>query len=338
MHLLRLRFVLLAAVCLLIVIGGPCFADEKANDSIELPWVKGKFRHVLDPPGQKDDPKKRQWYINDHCFFVDKDDTIHWFGITNPYPNRGNSLYGPGTHLHVGHASAKHPFGPWTEHKDAFSLPEGSKGFVGACFVMRHGDEYVMLLNEKRGEKSGFSIATSHDLHEWKRAEAPMVNLGHGTRDPCVVKQDDGTYLLYATAGHGEYAAVSLAESTDLRRWKQLPPALASDIRGHWGPLESPFVHRRDKTWYLFINHSHHQYCETIVLRSDNPRHFDWNAPLCTLFTHAAEIFEWQGKTYISHCGIEDRHWGKETGLYLAELDWTTVKTPTGAYRSPSKP
>jgi hypothetical protein len=302
---------------------GASDAARQTGKTIELPWVKGTFRHVLDPPGQKADPEKRPWYINDHCFFVDADNTIHWFGITNPFPPQGRGYYGPGTHLHVGHASAKHPFGPWTEHKDAMSLPEGSKGFVGACFVVRHGDEYVMLYNFV----NGFTTATSRNLRDWRIAkDVPVVNLGNGTRDPCVVKQADGNYFLYCTAGYEGRAAVALGQSADMKRWQPLPPALLSDVPGGWGPLESPFVHRRGDAYYLFINHSHRQYQETLVFRSEDPRRFDWGKPLGTLFAHAAEIFEWNGKTYISHCGIEDRHWGKKTGLYLAELAWTTVE------------
>jgi len=331
----RVIVVVALCVCLLTTakskLVNPCEAASPKDNTatskhpgktVEIPYVKGMFRHVLDPPGQKSDPQKRKWYINDHCFFVEPDNTIHWFGITNPYPKRGG-YYEPGTHLHIGHASAKHPFGPWKEHKDALSLPADSKGFIGACFVVRHGDEYVMLYNFR----GGFSTATSRNLHDWHIAEdVPVVNLGHSTRDPCVVKQPTGEYLLYCTTGQKGYAIVGLGSSSDMKRWKELPPALLSDVRGGWGPLESPLVHRRGGAYYLFINHSHHQYCETIVFRSENPRRFDWKRPLGTLFAHAAEIFEWKGKTYISHCGIEDRHWGKKTGLYLAELDWTPLK------------
>ena len=300
----------------------PSAQDSAKQAKIEIPWIKGAFRHVLNPPGQKDDPKKRRWYINDHCFFVDHDNAIHWFGITNPYPAKGG-YYGPGTHMHVGHASAKHPFGPWTEHKDAVTLPEGSKGFVGACFVVRHGGTYFMVYNHGKG----FTTAVSRNLYDWKiDKDVPVINLGNGTRDPCIVRQDDGTYFLYCTAGEGQFGAVQLGQSTDMRTWKKAGPVLVSDIRGAWGPLESPFVHRRGDAYYLFINHSHHQYAETIVFRSEDPKKFDWQRPLCTVFGHAMEIFEWNGKTYISHCGIEDRHWGKKTGLYLAELGWTTVE------------
>jgi hypothetical protein len=101
---------------------------------------------------------------------------------------------------------------------------------------------------------------------------------------------------------------------------------LVSDIPGNWGPLESPFVHRHNGLYYLFLNHSHHQYQETLVFVSSDPQKFQWTEPLCTVFSHAAEMFEWGGKTYISHCGIEDRHWDRP-GLYLAELSWSTPAT-----------
>ena len=71
------------------------------------------------------------------------------------------------------------------------------------------------------------------------------------------------------------------------------------------------------------------QYEETLVFHSRDPRRFDWTSPLCTLFAHAAEFFDWRGQTYITHCGIEDRHWsdiGAPYGLYMAALDWAERK------------
>lgn len=293
----------------------------RAGDAVEIPWIKGAFRHVLDPPGMKSDPQKRQWYVNDHCFFVEDDGTIHWFGITNPYPE-GKSYYGPGTHQHIGHATARHPFGPWQEHPDAVTAP-GPEVNVGACCVVKAQDGYVMLY----GYNTGFKVATSPDLYSWRPQKDPdRINLGRGTRDPCVLARPGGGYLLYAAAGHGPVGAVALAQSADLRRWEKREPALVSDVPGNWGPLESPFVHERNGLFYLFLNHSHHQYQETLVFVSADPQKFQWTDPLCTVFAHAAEIFEWGGKTYISHCGIEDRHWDRP-GLYVAELSWSDPAT-----------
>ena len=65
-----------------------------------------------------------------------------------------------------------------------------------------------------------------------------------------------------------------------------------------WGALESPFVFRRGDEYYLFVNFSHRQYEETLVFNSRDPRRFDWTSPLCTLFAHAAELFDWRGQTY----------------------------------------
>ena len=82
---------------------------------IDIPWIRASFQNVLEAPRKPE----AQWYINDHCILVDPSDRIHWFGIINPYPVDGN-LYGPGSHRHIGHAVAEHPFGPWTLRDHAF--------------------------------------------------------------------------------------------------------------------------------------------------------------------------------------------------------------------------
>jgi hypothetical protein len=138
-------------------------------------------------------------------------------------------------------------------------------------------------------------------------------------------------------------SAVVLASSHDLTHWKPEAPALVSDVKCGYGALESPFIYRRNDDYYLFVNFSHRQYEETLVFHSKDPYRFDWNSPMCTLFAHAAEIFDWRGKTHITHCGIEDRHWsdiGAPYGLWLAELQWaqpvTADKTAGGNVLSPA--
>jgi hypothetical protein len=291
---------------------------------VALPYIKGAFQHILLPPGMANANQTsmhEQWYINDHCFVVDSSEHIHWFGITNPYPRDGN-LYGPGSHRHIGHAVAEHPFGPWEEREDALTLPEGTTENIGACFVAPMDEQFLMAY----GYNTGIHFAFSADLNRWDRTTTiPTLDLGQGTRDPCILRLEDGTHLLYATAGHDGKSAVALAASDDLIHWRFDKPALLSDIAVPWGALESPFVHKRGDSYYLFVNYSHRQYEETLVFQSRNPREFDWAKPLCTLFAHAAELFSWRGRTFISHCGIEDRHWsdsGAHYGLWLAELQW----------------
>jgi hypothetical protein len=90
------------------------------NLGYAIPYIKGTFQHILHPPGQlmaqKTNPEQ-QWYINDGGFFVEASGKIHWFGITNPYPEDSN-YYGRGTHRHIGHASSDRPFGPWLAELD----------------------------------------------------------------------------------------------------------------------------------------------------------------------------------------------------------------------------
>ena len=292
---------------------------------MEIPWIKGCFRHVLHPPGMTTDAAgnaPEQWYINDHCFLVDPSDRIHWFGITNPYPSDGSrNYYGPGTHRHVGHAVAAHPFGPWRARPHAFALPEGTSDGVGAPYVVPAHGQYLCV-----GYASGHCAARSEDLETWQEIkDVPPPVLGQAGRDPCVLCLEDGTCLLYLAGVCEGRSAVLLGTSQDLLHWTRQEPALRTEIPSPYGVLESPCVHRRGQDFYLFVNFSHRQYEETLVFHSKDPRRFDWGAPVCTLFGHASEVFTWRGATYISHCGIEDRHWsdcGAPYGLWLAELQW----------------
>ena len=53
----------------------------------------------------------------------------------------------------------------------------------------------------------------------------------------------------------------------------------------------------------MFFTYAHRRYTETIVIPSTTPNHFDYNNAATTLFGHAAEIFEYGGRTYISSAG-----------------------------------
>ena len=286
-----------------------------------VPYVKGRFHHVLDPPGKHSDPKKRPWYINDHCLYVDeKKQEIHWFGITNPIPAAGDSMYGPGSSLYMGHASAPGPFGPWTEHPHVFAEPE-EDGHIGCPYVVPYEDGYLMLYPNNRVDKKRLFVATSKNLFSWEKMEG-FGPVGEGNlRDPCLVKQDDGNYLLYAADfSNQRIPHVRLYKTKDLLNYEELEPALlGTEPVSTPYYIESPFVFRHKGIYYLLANFSHHQYSETVVYASKNPYKFDWEKPLSTIFTHAPEVFEWEGKYYISHCGLEDQHW-ERPGLYLAEL------------------
>ncbi|MEX0321884.1 MAG: hypothetical protein AB3N63_06970 [Puniceicoccaceae bacterium] len=277
----------------------------------------------MDPPGKLFDQKKRPWYVNDHCFFVDKkNQVIHWYGITNPIPPNGESMYGPGSSLYMGHATATSPYGPWTEHPHIFAEPE-ENGHIGCPFVVPYEDGYLMLYPNNRVDKKRLFVATSKDLFYWEKLEG-FGPVGEGNlRDPCFVRLDDGSYLLYAADwSYEKIPHVRLFKTKDLLNYEALEPALLGpEPVTKLSYIESPFVLRHNGIYFLFANFSHHQYCETVLYTSQDPHKFDWNKPLNTIFTHAPEVFEWHGRYYISHCGLEDQHWTRP-GLYLAELDF----------------
>ena len=83
---------------------------------------------------------------------------------------------------------------------------------------------------------------------------------------------------------------------------------------GEPGPLsrilESPFVLRRGALFYLF------------VVVAGNPHRFSPQNKLTTLFTHAAELIELDGKTYMTSCGIEDPQALGRSGLWMSQLAW----------------
>ena len=161
---IRGLFLLLVAACALLCGCGQGNTLEKEPSGrlsgSQVPVIKGRFKHVLDAPGQTLTKAPRaSWYINDHCFFVEKSGKIHWFGINNPYLKDRN-FYGPGTHRYIGHAVADEPFGPWTACEHAMQLaPDDTKRNIGACFVIEKDGAYLMYFCYNYG----FGIAKCSD-------------------------------------------------------------------------------------------------------------------------------------------------------------------------------
>ena len=89
-----------------------------------------------------------------------------------------------------------------------------------------------------------------------------------------------------------------------------------------FGIFESPFVYKKDGLYYLFVCFAHQRYYQTFVVVSDNPYHFRPEDVITTLFTHAGELIEIGGVTYMSSCGIEDPQLMNFTGLWIAKLKW----------------
>jgi hypothetical protein len=294
--------------------------------------------------------------VNDHCLIQDEEGNIHYFGIENPFPTAEQALkvvggllrpsdepfinvlhkvvhghlYSAGTHFRVGHAVVSGDImRSWERLPAALDPQKGpSKGY-GSPYVVRHDGKYWMFV-----PSSGTGIYTSTNLTDWTYVEkgtlwGDKTVFGRNHRDPCVVRMDDGTFFQYfATGWDNGLHTIGLASSKDLMHWKAEEPCyvenLPSGTPSGFGIFESPFMMRHEGIYYLFVGFAHRQYYETFVVVSDNPRRFDPKNKITTVFSHAPELIQIDGVTYMSSCGIEDPQALNRSGLRMCRIRWVS--------------
>jgi len=357
-----IKYFSIVVVCIVLggCSGNKCETSTKHSGQIErvasrysglkIPVIDGQFKLVYLP----DPNNPKGWFINDHCLYLDDEGKIHFFGIANQFASTKEftSKYDINeflseepeqpfmemiskilhfyayerdkinTHYRLGHAVADNIWGPW-EKKDAILGGKGGHTFYGSNFVVKHKQIYYMLLD------SEITMAVSNDLYNWKKFKPPRhpgANVA-GWRDPCVIKLEDGTYLQYFAGESDEpqkYGeVVNLSVSKDMVNWKLLEPCYSTRVSEvDFGLFESPFVYKKDGLYYLFVCFAHQRYYQTFVVVSDNPYHFRPQDVITTLFTHAPELIEIEGVTYMSSCGIEDPQIMNFTGLWIAKIKW----------------
>jgi len=325
------------------------------------PAIDGSFRLVYEP-----DPKRpNHWFVNDHCLVRDSDGRVHYFGIENPYPTTEAALawtgslledgkkpfihvlhglmhghlYNPHTHFGIGHAVADNIMGPWIRKPPALD-GRARNHHYGSPFVVKHEGRYWMFLPEgPSGDDSSTGICVSEDLGSWR----PMpdgtawnrkeVFGASGHRDPCIIRLADGRFAQFFAGALAtepkSRQTVNVAVSRDLKHWEAHPPCLETCIpkAPFSGVLESPFVLEHGGMFYLFVCFAHRRYYETLVYVSDDPMHFEPENPITTLFTHAPELIEIDGRVFISSCGIEDPQCLNRSGLWVAPLQWFEARS-----------
>ena len=149
------------------------------------------------------------------------------------------------------------------------------------------------------------------------------------------MRLEDGRFVAYwvaemnATYGP-EVTCIAASVSQDLVHWQEVGPVfqLRAWDDGVTRAVESPCVVRKDGKYWLFFKYG----WWTHVIVSDNPLDFRACAPMRLGYAHAAEIFEWQGAWWISHCSGDPREYlyrtsNRKHGLFLGKLQW-----PAGAY------
>ena len=295
-----------------------------------MPLRAGPFVRIYDPSPHAGD----RWYINDHTIVRDRTGLWHLFGITHAEPAS------PHDEKHLAHATAPDLHGPWTTQPYALSAdPERLESVLWAPHVIEHDGRYWMFVcggSLEGQDKYRLHLATSDDGFTWTRhAQNPLVIDGYEARDPMVLRLED-RWVMYYTANsepQGGNHIVAAAESDDLVHWSGRTVVYRDDLVGTGaGPCESPFVVRRDDTYYLFMGPADSAeamrqqaageridwptvYSSTLVLASDDPLHFERADEVGYITSHAAEVIvDESGNDWISHCG-----WG-QGGVYLAPL------------------
>ncbi|MFI3295750.1 MAG: hypothetical protein R3Y19_06990 [Rikenellaceae bacterium] len=303
-----------------------CSSQQKSLiERAEIPFVLGEMRTVIEASPSADSTGR--WFTNDHCFIEDKQGTLHWFGINDPYPPEGKELYR--YHPYLGHATTTgSPLESWKREKFALDESAGTE-YLGAPYVVWHEESgrYAMVVETWRDTRR-LEVYWSDDLYDWQETAVPILpeTLWVGTRDPHIMRGDDGKYWIHVVAtgnkGVGESQVLRIRTS-DFVTFDE-PETILGIQDCTWATLiESPFLVERNGLWYLFFTYAHRRYAETVVVVSDNPDSFDYyNNTLTTMFSHAAEIFEYKGKVYFTSCGPEDEHYLNSHGVSMAELRW----------------
>ena len=130
---------------------------------------------------------------------------------------------------------------------------------------------------------------------------------------------------IFCISGGGASRNMRASRSRDLSTWRNEHPCYLeelADAPSWFGIFESQFVHRKEDLYYLFVCLAHRHYYETFVVVSDDPYRFLPENKITTLFTHAHELIEIDGETYMSSCGIEDPQILNRSGLWICKLGW----------------
>ena len=201
----------------------------------------------------------------------------------------------------------------------------GNAPYVFAC------DDAYYLYYSRYDRRQHIGLATSRDLFNWrKRPDNPIFHPArswcpwgstdsgqyrpHCCRDPHVMRIGD-KFVLYYVAMTRELliSAVAHAVSDDLVRWEDRGPVATMPVTSEGTRMcESPCVVCSEKRWLLFFTHGP----GTHYAVSDSP--FEFHDIQFLIPSHASEVFEWDGRWYISHCG--------HGGLGLAGIDLSTER------------
>jgi len=254
-------------------------------------------------------PRATGCYVNDHCLFRGRDARWHVIGITKMTPeiNAHHERYfchGSGKSLAVG------DFG---EHWKVCDF--GYRAW--APTVALDGDRYVMLFGP---DLLRAAVSYDEELDNWNEVPCTVNGCppGGNLRDHMVLRLDDDTWLMYATAWRDRRGAISVFVSEDLLNWRFVRYAWHTTPnvpQAPWSAAESPFVFRHGNFYFLSVTYTTSiggpgEYHNTLLFRSTNPFDFGvYSGDDAELFSklplHAPEYVRdpQNDQWYVTSCG-----------------------------------
>ena len=293
------------------------------------------FRLVYQPEGR---------YVNDHSFVRGPDGKWHLFHIVGPI---GRSCYDDGAEISFGHAVSSDLL-TWGAQPDVLAIDPGSRHephHLFAPYVIAHEGVYYLFYSGINLDlkMESMCVATSRDLYAWEKHPANPVfrpstawaqyRPGSGTwaccRDPHVIPHPEYGFIMYYVTWmrdtHFRLVALGAALSDNLLTWQDAGPVMVREFASDFSTtsMESPCVVFREGLYYLFYKHRD----GTRLAVSDDPLCFTDKEDEPFSPAHACEVFEAEGRWYVSHCSreLEDvghQYSDRTQGLWLAGIEW----------------
>ncbi len=257
-------------------------------------------------------------YIYDHAVIYNPDDhKWHMYGIQMPHTS----------YIHL--TSDSLTASPW-EKKADFTY----KGLsIWAPHIIKQDGKYWMYSTAVGKELRELVLSTSKDLQSenWTHYHNNPILVRRtpagfdGKIKDCMLYKEDGQWIMYYSVvmertNDKDHWVVGYSTSKDLLTWSETK--VAFDQNTDPG-VESPFVVKRGKYYYLFLSGRPWPIGGVDVFRSESPFHWDEKHDYIKRFpknptkAHAMEIIQdHNGQWYMTRCGKDIGGW------WIAPLTW----------------